>query len=116
MNLKNTLKGAAPNNLLKRKKKGYFIKAEVSPTLFYNWSYGFRPNKSAHDALANIKKGCSDPVWFLNYDIRKAFDNVNRHIQRNIFLKLLKSLPCTRTYDEIYKMMNAGIVTTHLRF
>lgn len=33
----------------------YFKKRVISPTVFYPENYGFRPKKSAHQALKTIK-------------------------------------------------------------
>jgi retron-type reverse transcriptase len=47
---------------------------------FYDFSYGFRPGRSAHQALeAFWQQGTRLGVrWVLEVDIRKYFDSVNR--------------------------------------
>jgi retron-type reverse transcriptase len=61
----------------KQNKVGSFKKLWVNETVFSNHSFGFRLNKSIHDAIKTIKFWPKNTVWFIDYDIRKAFDNVN---------------------------------------
>ena len=48
-------------------------------------SYGYRPGKSAHDALAVVRKRCWKRDWVVEFDIRGMFDNIDHE-------KLLKAL------------------------
>lgn len=48
----------------------------VEPT-FHRNSYGYRPGKSAHDALAVIRQRCWRYDWVLEFDIRGLFDNID---------------------------------------
>jgi retron-type reverse transcriptase len=95
------------NNDVKSTNKGYFIKVWGHHTVWRSCSFGFRPNRSAHDALRAIKYWRKNTVWILDYDVRKAFDNVNRRRLANIFLNHI-NMP--RLWHEIEKMMNAEIV------
>src|SRR5512137_1538490 len=47
---------------------------------FYDFSYGFRPGRSAHQALGAFWKQATrlKVRWVLEVDIRKYFDSVNR--------------------------------------
>ena len=45
--------------------------------VFHKDSYGYRPRKSAHDALAVTRKRCWQRDWVLAYDIRGLFDNID---------------------------------------
>ena len=47
---------------------------------FYDFSYGFRPGRSAHDALQAFWQRATElgTRWVLEVDIRKYFDSVNR--------------------------------------
>ena len=45
--------------------------------VFHDNSYGYRPGKSAHDALAVTRKRCWARDWVLEYDIRGLFDNID---------------------------------------
>jgi group II intron reverse transcriptase/maturase len=54
-----------------------FIEREVDP-IFHSDSYGYRPNKSAHQALETCKQRCWNHSWVLEIDIKAFFDNI-RH-------------------------------------
>lgn len=43
---------------------------------FHPDSYGYRPGRSAHDALATTRKRCWQYDWVLEFDIRGLFDNI----------------------------------------
>lgn len=55
------------------------ILTRVYEPQFMDISYGFRPKRSAHDALARIREQVHDnPVnWIVDVDIRGYFDHVN---------------------------------------
>ena len=44
--------------------------------IFHPDSYGYRPGRSAHDALAVARKRCWDQNWVVDIDIRLFFDSV----------------------------------------
>ena len=44
--------------------------------IFHPDSYGYRPGRSAHDALAVARKRCWKQNWVLDLDIRAFFDSV----------------------------------------
>jgi len=44
--------------------------------VFHPDSYGYRPGRSAHDALAVARKRCWNQDWVLDLDIRAFFDSV----------------------------------------
>jgi RNA-directed DNA polymerase len=44
--------------------------------IFHPDSYGYRPGRSAHDALAVARKRCWRQEWVLDLDIRAFFDSV----------------------------------------
>jgi RNA-directed DNA polymerase len=54
--------------------------------VFHDDSYGYRPGKSAHDALAATRKRCWERDWVLEYDIRGLFDNIDH----SLLLKALR--------------------------
>jgi RNA-directed DNA polymerase len=43
---------------------------------FHPDSYGYRPNKSAHDALAACRQRCWKFDWVIDFDVQKFFDVV----------------------------------------
>lgn len=48
--------------------------------LFHDDSYGYRPNKSAHDAVAKARERCFSHCWVLDMDISKFFDTINHEL------------------------------------
>lgn len=64
----------------------------IMPTLdpiFHEDSYGYRPNKSAHDAIAKARERCFKYAWVLDMDISKFFDTIC-HCQSESESKCLK--------------------------
>lgn len=47
---------------------------------FLEDSYGYRPNKSALDAVGITRKRCWQYDWLLEYDIRGLFDNLDHEL------------------------------------
>lgn len=54
--------------------------------LFYEDSYGYRPNKSAIQAIEATRKRCWRKDWVLEFDIKGLFDNI-RH---NYLIEMVK--------------------------
>jgi len=48
----------------------------VTEKFFHADSYGYRPGRGAHDALAVARKRCWDYDWVVEFDIRAFFDTV----------------------------------------
>jgi len=48
--------------------------------VFHEDSYGYRPGRSAHDALTVTRKRCWERDWVLEYDIRGLFDNIDHQL------------------------------------
>ena len=44
--------------------------------VFHSGSYGYRPGRSAHDALAVCRRRCWKQDWVLDLDVRAFFDSV----------------------------------------
>ena len=64
-------------------------------TIFHQDSYGYRPNKSAHDAIGKARERCFKYEWVLDMDISKFFDTIDhdllmraveRHVQERWML------------------------------
>jgi RNA-directed DNA polymerase len=51
------------------------LEAKVEP-VFHLDSYGYRPNRSALDAVGVCRKRCWEYDWVIDLDIRKFFDSV----------------------------------------
>ena len=59
---------------------------EVEPH-FLEDSYGYRPNKSALDAIGVTRKRCWSYDWLIEFDIRGLFDNIDHEL-------LMKAVRC----------------------
>ncbi|MBD0295236.1 MAG: hypothetical protein ICV84_08570 [Flavisolibacter sp.] len=65
------------------------VKDYLEPSLeriFHPSSFGYRPGKSAHEALQQCQKNCIQYTWVLEVDIKGFFDNLNH----DIMLQLLR--------------------------
>ena len=47
---------------------------------FHPDSYGYRPGKSAHDALARCRQRCWEGNWVVDLDIEKFFDSLDHDL------------------------------------
>ncbi len=56
-----------------------YFEPQVEP-YFHPDSYGYRPNKSAADALAATRKRCWKYNWLLEFDIKGLFDNIDHEL------------------------------------
>ncbi len=66
------------------------IKAYLEPRLeaeFLNNSYGYRPLKSAHQAVEAVRENVRQYAWVIDLDIKNFFDEVNHEL-------LMKALEC----------------------
>jgi group II intron reverse transcriptase/maturase len=76
---------------------------------FLDCSYGFRPGRSAHQALEAIWKGAMDMWggWVIEVDIRRFFDTLDHGHVREILNRRVRDGVVTRL---IGKWLNAGIL------
>ena len=65
--------------------------------VFHADSYGYRPGRSAHDALAVTRKRCWARDWVLEYDIRGLFD----HIDHALLMKAVRH-HCDQRWVHLY--------------
>ena len=66
------------------------IKTYLEPRLekvFDEHSYGYRPSKSAHDAVDTVRKNVKQYRWVIDIDIKNFFDEVNHEL-------LMKAVDC----------------------
>ena len=47
---------------------------------FHEHSYGYRPMKSSHDALKQVRKNVLEKDWVLDIDISKFFDEIDHEL------------------------------------
>ena len=45
--------------------------------IFHPSSFGYRPARSAHDALSQCQDNCKQKAWVLDVDIKGFFDNIS---------------------------------------
>ena len=77
---------------------------------FYGFSYGFRPGRSAHDALAYAvdRRKVS---WIVEVDIRQYFDSIDRE---QLMQLLEMRIGDQRVLRLIRKWLNAGVIEAGL--
>lgn len=72
---------------------------------FSNVSHGFRPQKSCHTALFQIKERFTGAKWFIEGDIKGFFDNIDHHILINI---LKRKIEDEAFINLMWKFLKAG--------
>lgn len=75
--------------------------------LFFNCSHGFRPKRSCHTALTEMKHSFTGTTWFIEGDITGCFDNINHNKLVEIIGDKVKD---ARIISLIYKFLKAGYV------
>ena len=71
------------------------VKLYLEPVLekqFHPDSYGYRPGKSAHDALDVTRQRCWRHDWVVEVDVKGFFDNV----RQDLILRALEHLRCPK--------------------
>lgn len=59
------------------------IKDVLEPELekvFHANSYGYRPNRNTHQAIAKCSKECWEKAWVIDLDIKGFFDNIDHEL------------------------------------
>jgi len=75
---------------------------------FSDNSFGFRPKRSAHDALKQCKQNVDDGyVYVVDMDLEKFFDTV---CQSKLIEVLSRTIKDGRVISLIHKYLNAGVV------
>ncbi len=75
---------------------------------FSNWSYGFRPNKSGHDALRRVQRHVNQGYKYaIDLDLEKFFDKVNHS---KLIRLLSNKIKDRRLLSLIHKYLNAGVI------
>jgi RNA-directed DNA polymerase len=62
-----------------------YLEPDVEPK-FHKDSYGYRPNKSALDAVATARLRCLERAWVIDLDLQKFFDTLDH----TLVLEMLK--------------------------
>ena len=66
------------------------VKDHLEPsleTIFDSSSFGYRPGRSAHDALKQCQSNCIKYAWVIDVDIKGFFDNLSHAIMMQLLQK-----------------------------
>jgi group II intron reverse transcriptase/maturase len=76
---------------------------------FCDFSYGFRPGRSAHDALASLWHGTMKMGggWVLDVDVSNFFDSVDHRVCRDLLARRVRDGVITRL---VGKWLRAGVL------
>lgn len=69
------------------------VKMQIEPVLeqgFHQDSYGYRPGKSAHQALDKVRSRCYRRAWVLDMDIKGFFDAIDHDLLMRAVRKHVK--------------------------
>lgn len=80
------------------------LESIYEPT-FLPTSHGFRPGRSCHTALADIKVEFTGAKWFVEGDIKGCFDHIDHHILVKILRRRIQD---EQFIDLIWKFLKAG--------
>ena len=81
------------------------ILESVYEPVFLDCSHGFRPQRSCHTALRNVKYQFHGTKWFVEGDIKGCFDNINHEVLIKLLERKIKDARLTKL---IYKFLKAG--------
>jgi len=56
-----------------------YMEQRIEP-MFHNSSYGYRPLRSARQAIDEVKKNCKTTDWVIDLDISKFFDEISHEL------------------------------------
>jgi retron-type reverse transcriptase len=73
--------------------------------VFSDRSHGFRPQRSCHTALDEIKHKWTGTKWFIEFDIEGFFDNIDHKILMHL---LEEKIDDVKFLNVIRKMLKAG--------
>jgi group II intron reverse transcriptase/maturase len=86
------------------------VKQVIEPILdpiFLADSYGYRPNKSALDAVGATRQRCWEYDWVLEFDIKGLFDNINHEL---LLRAVRKHITCKWALLYIERWLRAPMV------
>ena len=78
---------------------------DTIPNGFKDSSHGFRPKRSCHTALEEIRHKWTGVKWFIEFDIEGFFDNIDHQILMGL---LEKKIDDVKFLNVIRKMLKAG--------
>lgn len=65
---------------------------------FHPNSYGYRPMKSAHDALRAVQQNCIEKDWVIDMDISKFFDEIDHDLMLKAVEHILPEVGWVKLY------------------
>ena len=80
------------------------LEAVYEPIFLYV-SHGFRPKRSCHTALKQLRREFNGTRWFVEGDIKGCFDNINHTVLVGLLSNKIKDARITKL---IYKFLKAG--------
>src|SRR6059058_1652805 len=87
------------------------LQRQWNPT-FSHYSYGFRPHRSAHQAVAQAQQYIADGYgWMIDLDLEKFFDRVNHD---KLMGQIAKRVEDKRLLKLIRAFLNAGVMENGL--
>lgn len=97
---------ASPKDKIVQEAMRMILEAVFEPA-FSTHSHGFRPNRSCHTALGEVKRTFTSVNWFIEGDISKCFDSFDH--------KLIISAVQSRIKDQVFidilhKALKAGYI------
>ena len=87
------------------------IKMYIEPRLekiFSSNSYGYRPHKSAHQALTSVRENCWKIDWVIDLDIKGFFDNIDHS---KLMLAVEKHVPEKWVHFYIQRWLEMPVLT-----
>lgn len=88
------------------------VKMYIEPRLesiFSPNSYGYRPKKSAHQALASVRENCWKQDWVIDLDIKGFFDNIDHE---KLITALKRHVPENWVMLYVKRWLEAPVLTT----
>jgi len=84
------------------------VLSEIYEPIFSETSYGFRPNRSAHDALKKCLEYARDGrVWVVDLDLERFFDTVQ---QSRLLQMVSTTVTDGRVISLLYRFVKAGVM------
>ena len=87
------------------------VLSEIYEPLFSDNSFGFRPNRSAHDAIKRVQQYAEEGYRYcVDLDMERFFDTVNHSKLIQVLSETIKD---GRVVSLIHKYLNAGVMVRH---
>ena len=84
------------------------VLTQIYEPIFSENSYGFRPNRSCHDAILKAKEIMNEGYkWVVDLDLEKFFDTVNQDLLISIIRRIINE---DKVVSLIRKYLQAGVL------